>query len=105
MPTQQAVGRWSGDLKGGNGSFKAASGAFEGKFSFGTRFEGAAGTSPEELIAAAHAGCFSMALAHGLSGAGFKPNKVETTAKVHLNKTEKGFAITNIDLICEADVP
>jgi osmotically inducible protein OsmC len=82
-----------------------SSGAFEGSYSFGSRFEGASGTNPEELIGAAHAGCFSMAFSHEMSLAGHIPKRVQTTAKVHLDKVEGGFKITSIDLICEADVP
>lgn len=75
---------WSGDLKSGKGHLKVDSGAYDGAFSFSSRFEEGTGTNPEELIAAAHAGCYSMALAHGLAEAGFKADAVETTAKVHL---------------------
>jgi len=81
------------------------SGAFEGAYSFGSRFEGAAGSNPEELIAAAHAGCFSMAFSHELSLAGHIPKRVTTTAKVHLDKVGDGFKITTSELFCEADVP
>jgi osmotically inducible protein OsmC len=80
-------------------------GAFEGQFSFASRFEEGTGTNPEELAAAAHAGCFSMAFSNELSKAGFVPTRVATTAKVHLEKGEGGFAISRIDLVCEAAVP
>ena len=84
---------------------KLASGAYQGAYSFASRFENGTGTNPEELIAAAHAGCFSMALSHGLAQAGFPPKRVHTTAKVHLEKTDAGFGIPRIDLITEAEVP
>lgn len=84
---------------------KLGSGAFEGKYSFASRFEEAGGTNPEELIAAAHAGCFSMALSAGLGKAGFQPKRVHTTASVHLEKVGEAFGITRIDLECEAEVP
>jgi osmotically inducible protein OsmC len=84
---------------------KLGSGAFEGKYSFGTRFEGAPGTNPEELIGAAHAGCFSMALAAGLGKNGFNPERVHTTAAVSLEKVGEGFKITKIRLVTEAKVP
>ena len=81
------------------------SGAFDGAYSFSSRFEEGTGTNPEELIAAAHAGCFSMALAAGLGKGGFNPESVRTTAKVHLEKQDDGFAITRIELDTEAKVP
>ena len=81
------------------------SGAFEGSYSFPSRFENGEGTNPEELIAAAHAGCYSMALSNMLAKAGFPPDLVETTAAVHLNPVEGGFGITRIDLTTRADVP
>jgi lipoyl-dependent peroxiredoxin len=92
--------RWEGDLKQGKGTLSLGSGAFAGSYSFGTRFENAPGTNPEELIAAAHAACFSMAFAGRLSGVGFVPTSVETTATVHLTKGDAGFAISGIDLKC-----
>ena len=79
--------------------------AYEGKYSFGSRFEEAPSTNPKELIAAAHAGCFSMALSAGLGKAGLSPRRVATTAKVHLGMVEGGFKITAIDLSTEAEVP
>ena len=92
--------RWEGDLKAGKGTLSLGSGAFAGSYSFGTRFENAPGTNPEELIAAAHAACFSMAFSAGLSRVGFVPASVETTATVHLGRVDGGFAITGIDLAC-----
>jgi osmotically inducible protein OsmC len=82
-----------------------ASGAYEGPYSFQSRFEEGDGTNPEELIAAAHAGCFSMALSGELGRAGHDPESIETTATVHLNKVEGGFGITRIDLDTRARVP
>jgi len=105
MPVRSATARWEGALKGGSGSMKMQSGAYEGKYSFGSRFEEDPGTNPEELIAAAHAGCFSMALSGGLGRAGFEPESVETRAKVHLEKGEAGFSIARIELHTEARVP
>ena len=84
---------------------RLGSGAFEGKYSFGSRFEGAPGTNPEELIGAAHAGCYSMALANALAKAGHKPRSIETNAVVHLDKVEAGFGITAIDLTTRGQVP
>ncbi len=84
MPVRKANAVWEGNLPSGKGTISFGSGAFEGAYSFGSRFEGASGTNPEELIAAAHAGCFSMALSHGLAVGGHKPKRVQTNAKVHL---------------------
>jgi lipoyl-dependent peroxiredoxin len=105
MPVRTANAKWEGDLKSGHGSIRLESGAFEGQYSFATRFESGKGTNPEELIAGAHAGCFSMALANGLTQAGHPPKSVATTAKVHLEKGEAGFGIPKIELVCEAAVP
>ena len=105
MATRNAEARWQGDLKSGKGTMKLGSGAWEGPYSFQSRFESGAGTNPEELIGAAHAGCFSMALTAGLDKAGFQPRQVHTTARVQLEKAGEGFAITAIDLQTEADVP
>ena len=105
MPTRNAEATWEGDLKSGKGNMKLAGGAYNGAYSFASRFEQGTGTNPEELIAAAHAGCFSMALSHGLAQAGFPPKRVHTTARVHLEKAEGGFAIPRIDLETEANVP
>src|SRR5580693_3835959 len=97
---------WRGGLKDGKGTVSTASGTLSNTpYSFQSRFESGSGTNPEELIAAAHAGCFSMALSHALAQAGHHPRRVHTTAKVHLEKTADGFAIPRIDLITEADVP
>src|SRR6185437_14149450 len=96
---------WQGDLKGGRGTMKLGSGAFEGQYSFSSRMEEGAGTNPEELIAAAHAGCFSMALSFALSESGHPPSRIHTTAKVHFGPAAGGFAISRIDLQTEGSVP
>lgn len=84
---------------------KLGSGAYEGAYSFSSRFENGAGTNPEELIAAAHAGCFSMALSAGLGKSGFSPKRIQTSAKAHLEKVGEGFKITKIELQTEAEIP
>lgn len=105
MPARTANARWEGGLQGGKGTVRLGSGAFEGQYSFSSRFEEGVGSNPEELLGAAHAGCFSMALAAGLERAGYAPESVETTAKVHLEKGDGGFAIGRIDLTTTATVP
>jgi osmotically inducible protein OsmC len=105
MPVRKAEAEWKGTLREGSGTVKAESGMISGSYSFGSRFENAKGTNPEELIAAAHAGCFSMALAAGLTRAGFPPRRVHTTASVHIDKVGEGFEITKIELETEAEVP
>ncbi|TVQ66180.1 MAG: OsmC family peroxiredoxin [Balneolaceae bacterium] len=105
MPKRKASAEWKGTLPDGNGSVSLGSGAFEGAYSFSSRFEEGVGTNPEELIGAAHAGCFSMALSAELGKSGFKPQSVKTEAVVHLVKEDAGFTITEIDLDCDAHVP
>jgi lipoyl-dependent peroxiredoxin len=105
MPVRKAEAEWKGTLKEGKGEIKTESGAVKGQYSFGTRFENAKGTNPEELIGAAHAGCFSMAFAAGLEKAGKPAKRVHTTASVRLEKVGEGFGITKIDLVTEAEVP
>jgi len=105
MPVRTADAQWEGSLEDGKGTMRFGSGAFEGSYSFSSRFEEGPGTNPEELIGAAHAGCFSMAFAGGLSRAGHVPHSVHTTARVHIEKGESGFGITKIELECEARVP
>src|SRR5260221_12916995 len=105
MPVRSAQAVWEGDLKQGRGTVKLDSGSYEGAYSFSSRFESGTGRNPEERAAAAHAGCFSMAFANGLSQAGFPPKKVQTTAKVHLEKGPDGFGIPKIELVTEANVP
>ncbi len=105
MPQRTAEAQWNGDLRSGSGRVKLGSGAFDGSYSYGSRFEQSPGTNPEELIAGAHAGCFTMATASGLGKAGFKPENITTNATVHLDSVPQGFKITRIDLDMEADVP
>ena len=105
MPARTATARWEGGLRQGKGSMRLGSGAFEGQYSFSSRFEEGTGTNPEELIGAAHAGCFSMALSAGLEQADHPPTWVETTANVHLERADSGFQISRIDLDCTAEVP
>jgi osmotically inducible protein OsmC len=105
MPARTATARWEGGLKDGKGSMRLGGGAFEGQYSFSSRFEDGVGTNPEELIGAAHAGCFSMALSAGLEKAGYTANSVETTANVHLSPSDGGFRISRIELSSTADVP
>ena len=105
MAVRKADAIWSGSLGEGSGVMNMASGAYSGKYSAGSRFGEDAGTNPEELIAAAHAGCFSMALSAGLGRAGFEPERVSTSASVHINQVPGGFAIDKIELECEAVVP
>jgi osmotically inducible protein OsmC len=103
---RKASAVWNGDLKTGKGSITTESGALSNaQYSFLTRFESGVGTNPEELIAAAHAGCFSMALSAQLSGAGLKPEKIETSAAVTLEKQEKGWTVTESFLEVKAKVP
>jgi osmotically inducible protein OsmC len=105
MAVRKSEAEWKGDLLKGQGTMKLGSGAFEGSYSFPSRFESGKGTNPEELIGAAHAGCFSMALSAGLGKAGFTPTRIHTTATVHLEKVGEGFAITRIELESEAQIP
>ena len=105
MPTRTATAVWNGSLTEGNGTMRMASGAYEGPYSFQSRFEEGDGTNPEELIAAAHAGCYSMALSGELGKAGITPESVETEATVHLDKVDDGFAIKRIDLQTRVTAP
>ncbi len=105
MPVRKAEAQWDGNLKNGKGTIKLGSGMFEGPYSFSSRFEQGHGTNPEELIGAAHAGCFSMALSMLLEQAGYKPEHIRTTANVHIEKAGEGFRITKSELDCEAQVP
>lgn len=100
-----AEAQWQGDLKAGCGSLSVGSKAFTGPYSFVSRFEGSGDTNPEELLGAAHAGCYSMALSHALAQAGHTPTSVTTTATVHINKGASGFAITGITLTTRGVVP
>lgn len=103
MATGSAV--WEGTLKEGKGTMKLGSGAFEGAYSFKSRFENGTGTNPEELLGAAEAGCFSMALALNLEKAGHPAKRISTTAKVTLAASGGGFKITAIELQTKANVP
>ena len=105
MPVRKAEAEWKGTLREGSGQIKVESGAFSSPYSFVSRFESGKGTNPEELIAAAHAGCFSMALTAGLVKAKLQPKRVQTTASVKIDNTGAGFEITHIHLECEAEVP
>lgn len=105
MPVRNAEARWNGSITEGEGQMKLGSGAFEGAYSFKTRMGDQPGTNPEELIGAAHAGCFSMALSAALGKAGFTPTSIYTKAAVRFDKQDAGFAITSIDLTTEAEIP
>ena len=105
MAVRVASAEWKGNLPKGSGTLETETGAVKGTYSFASRFEEGAGTNPEELIAAAHAGCFSMAFANGLAKAGFEPESIRTTAKVFLEKGPDGFGISRIELECVGKVP
>ncbi len=104
MPVRNAEAEWKGSLFEGQGHMKMGT-AYDGPYTFKSRMEDGAGTNPEELIAAAHAGCFSMALSAGLAKAGHTAKRVHTKAAVHFEKVGEGFAITHIDLTTEGEVP
>lgn len=105
MPARSSTAKWEGKLKDGKGSMKIGNGIWEGPFSFVSRFESGTDTNPEELIAAAHAGCYSMAFSATLEKNGFDPKSVATTATAHLEKVGDGFAITKIELDMAAEIP
>ena len=105
MPVRIGEAEWRGTLQEGQGRLKLGSGAYEGPYSYRSRFEEGTGTNPEELIGAAHAACFSMALSGMLTNAGFTPTNIHTFARVHLDKVGDGFAISQIELDCEAQAP
>ena len=105
MPVRNSKSVWMGKLKEGKGSIALGSGNFEGDYSFASRFEQGTGTNPEELVAAAHAGCFSMALAHELEQGGFDSDKIDTDCSISLEKAEVGFKIAKIELRTRAKVP
>lgn len=105
MAVRSAQAIWKGTLRDGSGQVKLGSGAFEGEYSFSSRFEEAPATNPEELLGAAHAGCFSMALGAALERAGHPADQIQTEAKVHLTKGESGFSISRIDLLTQGIVP
>ena len=105
MPTRKATAVWEGGLKTGKGSFKGESGAIGGQYNFSSRFESGAGSNPEELLAAAEAACFSMALSAGLEGNGTPATKIETTAACTIQQVPGGFGITTMKLNVQAKVP
>jgi len=105
MTIREASAKWQGTLKEGSGRVRLGSGVFEGAYSFPSRFENGPGTNPEELIAAAHAGCFSMALSAILGTAQHIPTSISTIAKVHLGATAAGPTITRIELEAQAEIP
>ena len=105
MPKRTANAAWNGSLQDGDGTMRMQSGSYEGPFSFQSRFQEGDGTNPEELIAAAHAGCFSMAFSGELGNAGYEPESVETEARVEIEKAGEGFEITRITLDTRATVP
>lgn len=98
MRTSTATSVWKGSLADGEGTFRAESGAFEAEYAFATRFRDAAGTNPEELLAAAHASCFNMALAHQLAESGHPPDLLETRAACTLEPSDAGFSVTGMRL-------
>lgn len=105
MPTRKAHARWEGSLKEGKGVVDFGNGLFKGPYSFASRFEEGRGTNPEELLAAAHASCFAMALSLMLGKAGAKPDYVDAMAQVTVSPHEGGFRISKSHLVCEAKVP
>ena len=105
MLVRKSSAVWEGGLKNGKGTMKIGKDAYEGRYSFASRFEQGPGTNPEELIGAAHAGCFSMALSLVLEQAGYKPERIDTTARVSIDKVPEGFRITTIELETEGRVP
>jgi osmotically inducible protein OsmC len=105
MPERSAHAHWEGPVKEGQGRITVESGVLAADYSFGARFEDGAGTNPEELLGAAHAGCFTMALALGLTDAGHPPAHIDTTARVTIEKGASGFEISRIELQTAADVP
>jgi osmotically inducible protein OsmC len=105
MPIRTSEALWEGNLIKGKGKMKLGSGVFEGSYSFGSRFEQTPGTNPEELIGAAHAGCFSMSLSMMLEQAGYKVEQIHTIARVHIDKVSEGYKITTIELDTEGRVP
>ena len=105
MPTRTSDAEWQGTLREGHGHMRFGGGAYDGAFTWNSRFSDGGGTNPEELLAAAHAGCFSMALSGDLVKAGYKPKTIRTTAKVHIDQIEGSWTISRVELTCGADVP
>jgi osmotically inducible protein OsmC len=104
MPTRKAHARWEGTIKDGRGTLDFGNGAFNGAYSFGSRFADGVGTNPEELLGAAHAGCFAMALSLILGEAGFTPYYIDATAHVTIGPHNGGFKITKSHIVCKAMV-
>jgi osmotically inducible protein OsmC len=105
MATRKARASWEGSLREGAGKISLESGVCESPYSFGSRFESGRGTNPEELLAAAHAGCFAMALSLALGKAGFAPERIDAEARVTIEPADGGFAIRSSRITCEARVP
>ncbi|HEY3007994.1 MAG TPA: OsmC family protein [Micromonosporaceae bacterium] len=105
MPIRTATARWEGTLTEGAGTMRTGGGGLSASYSYKSRFEDGEGSNPEELIAAAHSGCFSMALSKGLTDAGYPPTSISTSASVHLDKTDAGMTVTRIDLDTVGEVP
>lgn len=105
MPTRKATATWDGAFQGGTGSFNGEAGTISGQYTAGSRFGDDPGTNPEELLAAAHASCFSMALALMLGRAGHEPRKIDTEAACSIEKDGEGFTITSMKLTTRGDVP
>jgi osmotically inducible protein OsmC len=105
MSIRKAHATWKGDVKDGQGVISLGDDKLQVRYGFTSRFEDGAGSNPEELVGGAHAGCFSMALAHALDEAGHQPVRISTTARVHLEESDGGFSIPRIDLETEAEVP
>ena len=105
MPTRRASAVWEGGLRSGKGSLKTETGTIDAAYSFGSRFESGKGTNPEELLAAAEAACFAMALSGGLEGAGTPPTRIESSAACTIDKVAEGFRITTMKLTVRATVP
>jgi lipoyl-dependent peroxiredoxin len=106
MPIRKAQAAWHGTLREGEGKMRLGSGAFEGAYSYRSRMEDSEpGTNPEELLAAAHAGCFSMSLARRLTGEGYSPERIHTEARVRFGRSGEGYAISRIELRTEAQIP
>jgi osmotically inducible protein OsmC len=105
MPTRTAHAEWNGPIADGEGTMSFGSGAYEGPYSFKSRMQDGTGTNPEELIGAAHAGCFSMALSGVLGDAGHPPESISTDAKVRFEQQGEGWAITGVELTTQATVP
>lgn len=105
MPTRKATAVWEGGLQKGKGSFRTETGAIQATYSFGSRFEHSPGSNPEELLAAAEAACYSMALSLGLERAGTPPTRIETTASCTIDRAGEGFKISTMHLVVRAAVP